>query len=396
MIEIPPGVENVIYLDNAATVYPKPPEVMDRMVELYKRYGVNPGRSGFDLCLVGGDLIYAARVELTRFFGGRSPERLCFAYNASDALNILIMGLVNEGDHVISTVVEHNSVIRPLNHLARDAGVERVFVPCGADGRVDPDEIARNVRPNTRAVIVNHGSNVIGSVQPLAEIGRICRERGLLLIVDVAQTAGVVPIDVEAMCIDALAFTGHKSLLAPTGIGGLYVRDGVDVRITRAGGTGVRSAHPYHLDEYPYRLEVGTSNVMGIVGLYLAQEYIANRGLAEIYRHEMELFTRLQEGLGAIDGLTLHGTTSLDHRLPVLSFTIEGMDTEQVGTMLDVDHSIATRTGLQCAPLIHEHMGTSPRGTVRMSVGPMNTLDDIEAAIAAVSEVADASKCKSA
>jgi cysteine desulfurase family protein len=388
MIEIPEGVEDIIYLDNAATVYPKPPEVMDRMVEIYKLYGVNPGRSGFDLCLVGGDLIQRTRSAMARFFGGRHPERLCFANNASEALNILIQGLVGRGDHVVSTVLEHNSVIRPLNHLARDAGVERVFVPCGAQGRVDPEEIARHLRANTKVVVVNHGSNVIGSVQPLAEIGRSCRERGILLVVDAAQTAGVIPIDVEEMCIDALAFTGHKSLLGPTGIGGLYVREGVDVRITRAGGTGVRSGYPYHLEEYPYRLEVGTVNVLGVVGLYLAQEYIARRSLDAIYRHEMELFSRLQEGLAGIDGVTLHGTTSLTHRLPVLSFTVDGLDPEDVGTMLDVDHGIATRTGLQCAPLIHDHMGTSPRGTVRMSVGPMNTLTDIEAAITAVSEIA--------
>ncbi|MHC4220344.1 MAG: aminotransferase class V-fold PLP-dependent enzyme, partial [Planctomycetota bacterium] len=394
--EIPEGVEDIIYLDNAATVYPKPAEVMDRMVDIYKLYGVNPGRSGFDLCLVGGDLIQSTRVELTRFFGGEHPERLCFANNASEALNTLILGLVERGDHVVSTVLEHNSVIRPLNHLARDQGVERDFIPCGAEGRVDPDEISRHVRPNTKAVIVNHGSNVIGSVQPLAEIGRLCRERGLLFVVDTAQTAGVVPINVQSMSIDALAFTGHKSLLGPTGIGGLYVRDGVDVRITRAGGTGVRSAHPYHLEEYPYRLEVGTANVLGIVGLFLAQEYIANRGLDEIYRHEMELFARLQSGLGDIDGVTLHGTTSLDHRLPVLSFTVAGLDPADVGTLLDVDHGIATRTGLQCAPLIHEHMGTSPRGTVRMSVGPMNVPADIDAAITAVTEVAGAAMSRGA
>ncbi|MHC4303788.1 MAG: aminotransferase class V-fold PLP-dependent enzyme [Planctomycetota bacterium] len=388
MFEIPEGVEDIIYLDNAATVYPKPAEVMDRMVDIYKLYGVNPGRSGFDLCLVGGDLIEHTRDQLTRFFGGTSPDRLCFAYNASDALNILIHGLVGDGDHVVSTVVEHNSVIRPLNHLARDHGVERVYVPCGAEGRVDPDEIARHIKPTTKAVVVNHGSNVIGTVQPLAEIGRRCRERGVLLIVDTAQTAGVIPIDVDAMCIDALAFTGHKSLLGPTGIGGLYVGEGVDVRITRAGGTGVRSAYPHHLEDYPYRLEVGTSNVLGIVGLYLAQEYIAKRGLDAIYSHEMELFGRLQAGLAEIDGVTLHGTTSLVDRLPVLSFTVEGLDPADVGTLLDVDHGIATRTGLQCAPLIHDHMGTSPRGTVRMSVGPMNTADHIEAAITAVTDIA--------
>jgi len=388
MMDIPQGVEDVIYLDNAATVYPKPSEVMDRMVDTYKLYGVNPGRSGFDLCLVGGDLLHQARVALSKFFGGKSPERLCFAYNASDALNILIRGVVGAGDHVVSTVLEHNSVLRPLNHLARDCGAERVFVPCGEDGRVDPDAILANIQDNTKAVVVNHGSNVIGTVQPIAEIGRLCRDRGIVFIVDTAQTAGVVPVDVEEMFIDALAFTGHKSLLGPTGIGGLYVREGVEVGITCAGGTGVRSAYPYHLEEYPYRLEVGTPNLLGIVGLLLAQDYIEKRGLDEIYHHEMELFVELQGGLEQIDGVTLHGTTGLEHRLPVLSFTVDGLDAADVGTMLDVDHDIATRTGLHCAPLIHDHLGTSPRGTVRMSIGPMNTLAHIEAAIEAVGSIA--------
>jgi cysteine desulfurase family protein len=388
MIDIPRGVEEVIYLDNAATVYPKPPEVMDRMVDIYKLYGVNPGRSGFDLCLVGGDLLHQARVALTEFFGGKSPERLCFAYNASDALNILICGLAGEGDHVISTVLEHNSVIRPLNHLARERGIEVVFVPCGEDGRVDPDEIAGHIKQNTKLVIANHGSNVIGTVQPVAEIGRLCRDKGITFAVDTAQTAGVVPIDVEAMQIDALAFTGHKSLLGPTGIGGLYVRERVEVGISRAGGTGVRSAYPYQLEEYPYRLEVGTPNLLGVVGLLLAQDYIQQRGLDDIYHHEMELFAELQDGLSQIEGVTLHGTTNLEHRLPVLSFTVDGLDAADVGTMLDVDFDIATRTGLHCAPLIHEHLGTSPRGTVRMSLGPMNELQHVEAAIDAVGSIA--------
>lgn len=390
MIEIPAGIEDVIYLDNAATVYPKPPEVMDRMLDMYKRYGVNPGRSGFDLCMVGGDLIEAARRSLTQLFNGTDSDRLCFTYNASDALNILIAGMVSEGDHVVSTVLEHNSVIRPLNSMARDKVITREYVPCESDGRVDPQEIARRFRDNTRLVVINHGSNVIGTVQPLAEVGRLCHERGILMVVDTAQTAGVVPVDVQAMGIDALAFTGHKSLLAPTGIGGLYVSEGVDVRITRSGGTGVRSAYPFHLEDYPFRFEVGTANVLGIVGLYLAQEYIAEKGMDAIYRHEMALFSRLQEALTQIEGVTIHGTTELEHRLPVVSFSVEGRDAADTGALLDVDHNIATRTGLHCAPLIHEHMGTSPRGTVRMSVGPMNVDSDIDAAIEAVSEIAAA------
>ena len=378
----------IIYLDNAATTFPKPREILHRAVDAYARFGVNPGRSGYDLCMVAGELVFETRKALAAFFGGKTPERLVFAANATDALNLAILGVLKPGDHAITTTIEHNSVIRPLNHLHRDSGVEVDFVPVELDGRVDPDEIARRFRPNTRLVIVNHGSNVIGTIQPVAEIGRRCRERAILLAVDAAQTAGVIPIDVESMCIDLLVFTGHKSLLAPTGTGGLLVRDGVDVRTTRFGGTGVHSAHPFHLEEYPYRLEAGTGNVLGIAGLHFALEYLLQRGIGEIHKQEMALFAQLQDGLAQIEGVVLHGPTSLEHRLAVLSFTVTGRDPADVGALLDADYNIAARTGLQCAPLIHEQMGTAPRGTVRFSVGPMNTRPDVEAALAAVSEIA--------
>jgi cysteine desulfurase family protein len=387
-MNIPMDLGKVIYLDNAATVFPKPKEVLEGMVDLYGRYGVNPGRSGYDLCLVGGDILQQTRERLTRFFGGSDPDRLCFGYNASDALNLLLWGMAGPGDHVVSTVLEHNSVIRPLNHLRRDLGVEVDFVPCDGDGTVDPDEVARRFRSNTRLVVVNHGSNVIGAVQPVAEIGRRCRERGVPLVVDTAQTAGVIPIDVAAMGISALAFTGHKSLLGPSGIGGVYVSPGVEVRHSRAGGTGVRSAEPFHLDEYPYRLEYGTPNMLGVAGLMLAQDYIEQRGLDTIYRHEMTLFARLQDGLSQISGVHLHGSRRLADRLPCLSLTVDGFDPADVGTMLDVDHGIACRTGLQCAPLIHDHMGTSPRGTVRLSLGPANEEADVDAALVAMEDIA--------
>ena len=378
----------IIYLDNAATTFPKPREVLHRMVDAYARFGVNPGRSGYDLCMVAGELVFETRKALAAFFGGKTPERLVFAANATDALNLAILGVLKPGDHAITTTIEHNSVIRPLNHLHRDSRVEVDFVPVELDGRVDPDEIARRFRPNTRLVVVNHGSNVIGTIQPVAEIGRRCRERGILLAVDAAQTAGVIPIDIETMCIDLLAFTGHKSLLAPTGTGGLLVRDGVEVRTTRFGGTGVHSAHPFHLEEYPYRLEAGTCNVLGIAGLHFALEYLLERGIGEVHKQEMALFARLQDGLARIEGVVLHGTTSLEHRLAVLSFTVTGRDPADVGALLDADYNIAARTGLQCAPLIHEQMGTAPHGTVRLSVGPMNVRSDVEAAVAAVSEIA--------
>ena len=378
----------VIYLDNAATTFPKPKDVLDKAFAAYTRFGVNPGRSGYDLCLLAGDLVVETRRTLTRFFGGSDPNRLVFAANATDALNLLIQGVLAEGDHAISTTIEHNSVIRPLNHMARDRGVEVDYVPVDACGRVDPRAVAARIRPNTRLVVVNHGSNVIGTIQPVGEIGRLCRARGVTFAVDTAQTAGVVPIDMRAMCIDVVAFTGHKSLLAPTGIGGLCIGDGVEIRPTRFGGTGVNSIHPYHLDEYPYRLEAGTGNLLGIAGLRFGQEYLAARGLDAIYRHEMELFERLQRGLQSIAGLTLHGTVRLEDRLPVLSFTLAGRDPAEIGTILDVEHNVAARTGLQCAPLIHRQMGTDAHGTVRFSVGPLNTEDDIEGAIAAVAAIA--------
>ncbi len=387
-MELPLDASKIIYLDNAATTFPKPKEVLEQALDAYSRFGVNPGRSGYDLCLLAGELVAETRKAMTRFFGGSDPNRLIFAYNATDALNLLIQGVLAEGDHAVSTTVEHNSVIRPLNHLARDRGVEVDFVATGPDGRVDPRAIAKRIRPNTRLVIVNHGSNVIGTIQPVGEIGRLCRARGVTFAVDTAQTAGVVPIDMRAMCIDVVAFTGHKSLLAPTGIGGLCVGEGVEIRPTRFGGTGVNSIAPYHLDEYPYRLEAGTGNTLGIAGLKFGQEYIAGRGLDAIYRHEMELFAHLQEGLAGIGGVTLHGNTSLQDRLPVLSFTIAGRDPADVGTLLDVEYNIAARTGLQCAPLIHKEMGTEEHGTVRLSVGPLNADSDIEAAIRAVSEIA--------
>ena len=378
----------IIYLDNAATTFPKPVEVLQQALDAYAHFGVNPGRSGYDLCMVAGELVFETRKVLATFLGGTKPERLVFAANATDALNLAIQGLLQSGDHAITTTVEHNSVIRPLNHLKRDRGVELDYVPFEAGGIVDPDEIARRFKPNTKVVVVNHGSNVIGTIQPVAEIGRRCRERGIVLVVDAAQTAGVIPINVEAMCIDVLCFTGHKSLLGPTGTGGLYVREGVEVRHTRFGGTGVHSAYPYHLEEYPYRLEAGTGNVLGIAGLYFAQQYLAKRGINEIYRHEMDLFARLQGGLERIGGVTLHGTTSLEHRLPVLSFTIAGRDPADIGSLLDVDYNIAARTGLQCAPLIHQQMGTGERGTVRLSVGPMNERAHVDAAVEAVKEIA--------
>ena len=266
--------------------------------------------------------------------------------------------MLRRGDHVITTRLEHNSVLRPLSHV-RDSGVEVELLPFDSRGFVDPDEFRRNSGPNTRLVVVNHGSNVIGTVQPVAEIGRLCRERGVPFAIDASQTAGMIPVDMEAMNLDVVAFTGHKSLLGPTGIGGLCVREGIEIRHTRAGGTGVRSAVRPHLDEYPYRLEYGTPNMVGIAGLHGGRQLDRAAGAGGHQAHEMELRRQLRDGLREIPGVTLYCQDDLEDHIGVLAFNVDGLEAADAGTMLDVDYDIACRTGLHCAPLVHEQLGTA-------------------------------------
>ncbi len=393
-------MENLIYLDNAATSWPKPDKVYAFMVDFYRQCGVNPGRSGFDKAIEAGNIVEDLRKRLTAFFGGDedTPERLCFGYNATDALNLLINGLLESGDHVITTKIEHNSVIRPINHLVRDHGVEATFVPFDVRGFVDPEEIRQAVRPNTKLVIVNHGSNVLGTIQPVAAIGRICRELGITFAVDASQTAGMVPIDMKAMNIDALAFTGHKSLMGSTGIGGLCIRKHLEIRHTRSGGTGVRSAFPYHLDEYPFRMEYGTPNMVGIASLWAGQGWMEKfGGVEKIHEQEMMLTRRLVDGFRQIDGVVTYCCDSLDNHLSTVSMNVEGFEAADVGIMLDVDFNIATRTGLHCAPLVHEQIGTLPlHGSVRFAIGPFNTIEHIDTAIEGVTEINERAKARTA
>ncbi len=382
-------MKNLIYLDNAATSYPKPKEVYDFMYEFYKEHGVNPGRSGYDATLETEEVVYNTRKMLTNFFGGKDPNRLTFSYNASDSLNMIIQGTVEKGDHVVSTNLEHNSVLRPLNVFKRDGICDVTYVPFDSRGYVDPDDIKKAIKKNTKMVIVNHGSNVIGTVQPIAEIGKICREAGVLFAVDASQTAGAQRINVEEMFIDMLAFTGHKGLMGPTGIGGSYVREGVPIKSTRHGGTGVHSAYPYHLEDFPYRLECGTLNIVGVAGLLAGQKWLQKQGIENIHKREIELWDNLKRGLEEIDGVTTYCADSTENRNAVLSFNIKGWEAGDVGTMLDVDYNIACRTGLQCAPKVHEQIGTFEiKGTVRLSMGPFNNEEHINAAIEAVREIA--------
>ena len=390
-------MSDFVYLDNAATTFPKPPEVIQFMCDFYATRGVNPGRTGFDLALEAEETLAEARQALTDFFGGSNRDRLVFSYNVTDALNLLISSVLSPGDHAITTCLEHNSVLRPMYWHA-ERGVEVDFVPFDSSGYVDPEDIQRRIRPNTRLVVVNHGSNVIGTIQPVAEIGRICREKGILFAIDAAQTARLVPIDVAAMNIDVACFTGHKSLFGPSGTGGMYISEHVDITPCRAGGTGVMSALKTQPEDYPWRMEFGTVNTMGVSGLLAAQRWISGRGgVGSIYEHEMRHARRLRDGLAEIDGIRLYCADLDRDHLPVFVFNIDGLPADQAGTFLDVEHDIITRTGLHCAPQVHEGIGTfDEHGTVRFSPGVFTTDDEVERAIEAVAAVAEYGRTKMA
>ncbi|MFA5403545.1 MAG: aminotransferase class V-fold PLP-dependent enzyme [Ignavibacteria bacterium] len=383
-------MNNLIYLDNSATTFPKPDSVYKFMDSFYREHGVNPGRSGFDAALEAEEIVMNTRKLLTEFFNaGGDSNRLTFSYNASDSLNMIIQGLASKGDHVITTMLEHNSVLRPLYHLEMDKTIDVTRLKFDEKGYINPDDIKKAIRKNTKMVVVNHCSNVIGTVQPIAEIGKICKEAGVLLVVDSTQSAGAIPIDMQAMGIDVLVFTGHKCLMGPTGIGGSYVMENVPVRGTRFGGTGVRSAQKTHLEEFPYRLECGTLNLLGVAGLNAGVKWILKNGIESLHNKEMLLWEKLRKGIQNIENVIIYCADNIENHNPVLCFNIKGFDAGDVGTMLDVDYNIACRTGLHCAPLVHVGIGTDKiHGTVRLSIGPFNTEEHIDKAVEAVKEIA--------
>ena len=383
-----PDSTRPIYLDNAATTFPKPLEVIKEMLDLYTRMGVSPGRGSYDLAMECGEYVAGVRRELNEFFGGDDPDRVIFANNATDALNTLILGLVEPGSHVVSSRLEHNSVLRPLQNLRERGLIEFDLVPFDQDGFVDPKDVADAIKPETGFVLLNHASNVLGTIQSVSEIGRICAERDAPLILDVSQSAGNVPIDMREMNVRALAFTGHKSLLGPTGTGGLVLREGFDVRPVRFGGTGFESWSPAQPEEYPYRLEVGTLNVLGIIGLSAGLRYVRRLGIESIHKREMELARKLRDGLASIAGTRLYCAGALDNHTAVISVNIEGLEPASFAAILDGDFGIAVRSGLHCAPLVHQDLGTSPRGSVRFSLGPLNTDEDVSATLEAIQAIA--------
>ncbi|MCL1908389.1 MAG: aminotransferase class V-fold PLP-dependent enzyme [Holophagaceae bacterium] len=394
-LPIPPEVK-MIYLDNGATSFPKPQEVYEKMDTFYRSAGVNPGRSGFDLCLEAGNMVYETRKLLCEFFGGSDPSRLTFSYNSTDSLNLAIWGVINPGDHIVTTHLEHNATLRPIWKL-ESLGSPVDWVDFDESGYIDPQEIIKRLRRDTRAVVMNHASNVLGTVQDVAPVCRVCREMGIVSILDASQSSGMIPVKMDELCADIICFTGHKSLMGPMGIGGMYSREGIEIRHTRAGGTGVKSIQRNHLDEYPYRMEYGTPNLPGIAGLNAGVKWVNCHGVEAIHRHEMALWELIREGLTDIEGVTTYCTKKVQgrERISVISFNIDGLEAGDTGTMLDVDYDIACRTGLHCTPMVHEHLGTDKiHGAARFGIGPFNNEEQIRTAISAVAKIAEAQKKK--
>lgn len=376
----------MIYLDNAATTMHKPQCVIDAVVGAMTSMG-NAGRGANEASLSASRIIYDTREKLCRLFGGTSPKQVAFTNNSTESLNTAIKGLLNPGDHVITTVLEHNSVLRPLYEMERK-GVKLTIVKGDKKGRLDISQIEKAICAGTKMIVCTNGSNLTGNYVDVKAIGKIARDHGVLFVVDASQTAGVFPIDVESMNIDVLCFTGHKGLLGPQGTGGLYVREGITIRPLKCGGTGVQTYNKSQPEEMPTALEAGTLNGHGIAGLNAALKYLEETGIDKIRTREQELMWKFYEGVRDIPKVTVYGDFSKKERCPIVLLNIGDYDSGEVSDALLTDYGISTRPGGHCAPLMHEALGTVEQGAVRFSFGHYNTDEEIETAIRAIRELA--------
>lgn len=376
----------MIYLDNAATTMKKPDVVVQAVAGTMCAIG-NPGRGVHDGALDASRIVYETRRALAELFHAERPERIAFTANSTEALNMAIKGTLNPGDHVISTALEHNSVLRPLYEM-ETCGVEVTILPADRQGRIDYADFEAHIRENTRAIICTHGSNLTGNLLDIGRIGGIAKARGLLFIVDASQTAGVFPIDVQEMKADILCFTGHKGLLGPQGTGGLYVREGVDVRPLLSGGSGVQTYSRSHPAQMPTRLEAGTLNAHGLAGLNAAVRWLMDMGIDALRQREQELMRSFYAQVLEIPGVTVYGDFSDMERCPIVCLNVRDYDSAQVSDALSENYGIATRPGAHCAPLMHEALGTVEQGAVRFSFSHFNTMEEIEVAVSALRELA--------
>ncbi|HOP46580.1 MAG TPA: aminotransferase class V-fold PLP-dependent enzyme [Desulfobacteraceae bacterium] len=404
-------MEKFIYLDNAATSFPKPPEVMDAMIHFMTEVGANPGRSGHELSREADRIVHKTRRSLASLFNISDPSRVVFSMNITESLNTVFNGFLNEGDHVITSSMEHNSVIRPLKYLEEISFISLSLVPCDFRGFMDIDALPKLLRKNTALMVLNHASNVCGTIQDVREVKQAVGDIPLLL--DTAQTAGSYPIDVEADGIDFLAFTGHKGLLGPQGTGGLYIREGLNVRPLKRGGTGSISEKMVQPDFLPDALESGTQNNVGIAGLGAGVDFILREGVEKIRNHEKELTARILSELRNVQGLTVYGPLKPEDQTAVLSVTFdsvlpalsenrygncgsinlawmeEGVTPDDAGDILNSEYDIFVRVGLHCAPLAHQTLGTFPDGTVRFSMGCFNSIDEMEITARAIRNIVE-------
>ena len=380
----------MIYFDNAATSWPKPPGVAEAVLHYMQNVGANPGRSGHQLAVEAGRIVYETRESLAQLFNVADPLRIVFAPNATEAINLALLGYLRPGDHVVTTSMEHNAVMRPLRYL-QHSGVELTVVPCSAQGILDPVDLEKAIRPNTSLLVVNHASNVVGTLLPVAEVGAIAERHGLLLLVDAAQTGGAYPVDMQAMKIDLLAFTGHKGLLGAQGTGGLCIGERVHLdrlQPLKRGGTGSRSESEEQPDFLPDRYESGTANGMGIAGLGAGVRFVLDTGLDRIRAHEERLTATLLAGLQSTRGVRIYGTGQAALQTATVSFNVEGIEPSDVALQLDEQYTILCRPGLHCAPSAHRTIGTFPRGTVRFGLSYLNTAEQVDVAIKAVGKIA--------
>lgn len=380
----------MIYLDNAASTWPKPPEVSRAMVECVEEYGANPGRGGHKLSMKASKTIYQTRVKLAQLFGVRNPNDIFFMANATQALNQAIKGFCKPGMHVVTTALEHNSVRRPLEFMRREHGVEITYVKPEDNHSFSIESIKEAIRPETALIVVTHGSNLLGTITPIAEIGRLAREHHITYLVDAAQTAGVLPIHVEEMNIDMLAFPGHKGLYGPQGTGGLYVRSGLSLVPLLHGGTGGQSELADQPETRPDRYESGTLNTPGIAGLGAGVGFVLETGVDAIREKEWHLTQLALEKLGKIQGVHVYGPNPNTERLAVISLTMDGIEASELAYILDQQYNISVRAGFHCTPLAHEVAGTRETGTVRISFGYFNDEEDVQMLIAALKEIQEA------
>jgi len=380
-----------IYFDNAATSWPKPPAMIEAMARFNESIGGNPGRSGHRLSIEAARVVYEARERVAELIGSPDPLSIAFTKNATEAINCVLFGLLKPGDHVVTSGMEHNSVMRPLRFLERQ-GVELSIVPCSPAGVLDPGDALRAMKRNTLAIVVTHASNVTGTLFPLEDLARIAHERGSIFVVDASQTAGSVPIDVIRTGMDILCFTGHKSLLGPQGTGGFYIRKGLEQRVRPLirGGTGSASEFEEQPDFLPDRFESGTPNAIGLAGLAAGIRFVLASGIERTREKEMHLTRRFLEGMAGIPGTILYGPQDAGQRTAVVSFNVRGISPSEIAFELDEQFAVLSRPGLHCAPAAHRTIGTFPEGTVRFSFGHSTTEDEIRRGFEAVAHLSAA------